>query len=150
MRRRTYSAVHGPARSNPFDLCLARSGSRRPRRGRGRSGGTGGADAGGSKDAGTSTVAASFFKSTCECPVLTGFTNEQFCQAYTEICGYMGTGRYKDEAHCMSKFKGGSSDADGKKAGALCCAFKMPDMKESRSGARRRPAPRAPRSAASP
>jgi hypothetical protein len=73
-----------------------------------------------------------FFKQTCECPVLTGFTNEQFCQAYTEICGYTGAGRYQSEMDCMMRFRGGASDADGRKAGALCCAYKMPEMKETR------------------
>ena len=43
----------------------------------------------------------------------------------------MGMGRYKDEADCKTRFKGGSNDGDGRKAGALCCAFQMPAMKEA-------------------
>ena len=110
--------------------------------------GTGGSSTGGSSGtgggggmsgtgggSGTSTPMAMSFKMNCECPVLTGFSPQQFCEAYTEICGYTGANRYADEATCLKTFKGGSSDADGKKAGALCCAYKMPAMKEARCAA---------------
>ena len=35
----------------------------------------------------------------------------------------------------MTGFKGGASDSDARKAGALCCAYKMPEMKEARCAA---------------
>jgi hypothetical protein len=91
----------------------------------------GGAAGGG----GMSTADALYFYKNCECPVLSGFTSKQFCDAYAEICGFTGANRYASQAACMTGFKGGSSDADSKKAGALCCAYKMPDMRESRCAA---------------
>jgi hypothetical protein len=103
----------------------------------GGSGGSSGSGGSGARDGGggMSTPAAMYFKSVCACPVLTGFKPQEFCEAYTEICGYMGAGRYASEMDCLSKFKGGASDADGRKAGALCCAYMMPAMKEARCAA---------------
>jgi hypothetical protein len=61
---------------------------------------------------------------------MTGWSPDEFCEAYGEICTFGGAQRYKDLADCKAKFKGFSSDADGCKAGHLCRAFKEPGMKE--------------------
>ena len=91
------------------------------------SGGSGGAkpDSGGANDG-----PAAYFKSTCAYPVLSGFSPEEFCLAYTEICTYTGAGRWASEADCLAKFKGRASDSDACKAGHLCRAYKLPMLKK--------------------
>ncbi len=99
----------------------------------GAGGGTGGAGPSTGDVAGetASSGPAATFKKQCFFPVMTGWTPDEFCSAYGEICTFGGAQRYKDLADCKAKFKGLSSDADGCKAGHLCRAFKEPAMKEA-------------------
>ena len=97
---------------------------------RGGSSGAGGSSATDTAAGGANDGPAAYFKSTCDYPVMSGYSPIEFCTTYAEICTFVGAGRYKDMAECMTRFKGGSSDADACKAGHLCRAFKLPAGKE--------------------
>src|SRR5438067_10924898 len=55
----------------------------------------------------------------CGVPVMTGYTPAEFCLVYSKTCGFGAAMHWATLAECMTGFKGGSSDADGCKAGHL-------------------------------